>query len=66
MKKKLENYKHLIKVFLLVKVTLSMMDHENFLIFQPTLNTFTVPAGVTETIVAWESTWESFSKNEVA
>ena len=43
-----------------------MMDHENFLIFQPTLNTFTVPAGVTETIVAWESTWESFSKNEVA
>ena len=28
---------------------------QNFLIFQPILNTFTMPAGLTETIVAWES-----------
>ena len=32
-----------------------MMDHNFFLIFQLIFNIFTIPAGVTETVVTWES-----------
>ena len=37
---------------------------KNFLIFQPILNTFTLPTIFTETIVVWQSKNELIWKNE--
>ena len=35
---------------------------QNFLIFQPTYKAFKTPAGLTDTIVEWESKWLSNEK----
>ena len=54
MRKKYEYYKHLIQFFVLVKITLAMMDHKSYQTFQPIFKTFVMPAGLQKAIVAWE------------
>ena len=45
----------MISIFLLVKITLAMMDPKNFLVFQPIFQTFTIPIVLADAIVKWES-----------
>ena len=55
MKKKLQTFANIWLSFLIGKSYFSIEGSQNFLIFQPILNTFTMPIGLTETIVTWES-----------
>ena len=50
-----ENYKHWIQAFLLVKVTLIMMEHIFFLIFQPIYKTISAFSGLPYTVSECES-----------
>ena len=51
----LKNYKHLIQVFLLVKVTLTKDGAQLYLIFKPIYKTMTTFSGLPDTISKWES-----------
>ena len=55
MKKRQENYKHLI-CFFIGKSHISNDGSQNYLIFQTLFKTFTIPAAIPDTITEWEST----------